>query len=67
MIADKMLEYCKAGGKRVSGLMARRQREREMFLGVDNVDNSVDNSKNTSLNDRLDSLNYGGGENARKY
>ena len=47
--------------------MARRQREREMFLSVDNVDNSVDNSEATSLKDRLDSLNYGGGENARKY
>ena len=67
MIADKMLEYCKAGGKRISGLMARRQREREMFLGARDVDNSVDNSETTSLKDRLDSLNYGGGENARKY
>jgi GH24 family phage-related lysozyme (muramidase) len=58
MIADKMLEYCKAGGKRISGLMARRQREREMFLGVDNVDNSVDNSEATLVKDRLDSINH---------
>ena len=57
MIADKMLEYCKAGGKRISGLVARRQREREMFLGVDNVDNSVDNSETTLVRDELHSLN----------
>ena len=51
MIADKILEYCKAGGKRLSGLVARRQREREMFLGARDADNSVDNFDN-SLNRR---------------
>lgn len=59
MIADKMLEYCKAGGKRLSGLVARRQREREMFLSIDN---SVD------IVDKLDSIYHIGGEtDARKY
>lgn len=58
MIADKMLEYCKARGKRISGLVARRQREREIFLSVDNVDNSVDNSGSTVVKDRLDSINH---------
>lgn len=57
MIADKMLEYCKVGGKRISGLMARRQREREMFLGAHHVDNSVDNSETTLVGDELHSLN----------
>ena len=57
MIADKMLEYCKAGGKRLSGLVARRQREREMFLGVDNVDNSVDNSDNSLIDSEIHSIN----------
>lgn len=57
MIADKMLEYCKAGGKRLSGLVARRQREREMFLGARDVDNSVDNSDNTLINSDIHSIN----------
>lgn len=57
MIADKMLEYCKAGGKRVSGLVARRQKEREMFLAARDVDNSVDNSENSLVRDELHSLN----------
>lgn len=35
MIADKMLSYCKAGGKRLSGLVARREKERELFLKND--------------------------------
>lgn len=43
MIADKMLEYSKAGGKKISGLVARRQREREMFLTADNNVDIVDN------------------------
>lgn len=53
MIADKMLEYCKAGGKRISGLVARRQREREMFLTVDN---------NVDIVDNLDSIYHIGGD-----
>lgn len=35
MIADKMLSYCKAGGKRLSGLVTRREKERELFLKDD--------------------------------
>ena len=42
MIADKMLAYCKAGGKKVAGLVTRRQKERELFLTVDNSVESVD-------------------------
>lgn len=57
LIADKMLEYCKAGGKRLSGLVARRQREREMFLSVDNVDNSVDSSESAVVNSEIHSMN----------
>ena len=57
LIADKMLEYCKAGGKRISGLVARRQREREMFLSVDNVDNSVDSSEGAIVNSEIHSMN----------
>ena len=43
MIADKMLSYCKAGGKKVAGLVTRRQKERELFLTVDKSVDSVDN------------------------
>lgn len=43
MIADKMLSYCKTGGKKVAGLVTRRQKERELFLTVDKSVDSVDN------------------------
>lgn len=43
MIADKMLAYCKAGGKKVAGLVTRRQKERELFLTVDKSVESVEN------------------------
>lgn len=36
-IADKMLLYDYAGGKRLSGLGARRETERELFLTPDEV------------------------------
>lgn len=49
MIADKMLEYCKAGGKRVTGLVTRRQKERELFLTVDNSVGTVDNERIISM------------------
>lgn len=49
MIADKMLSYCKAGGKKVAGLVTRRQKERELFLSVDNSVCSVDNQNIISL------------------
>ena len=57
MIADKMLEYCKTGGKRLSGLVARRQREREMFLGARDVNNYVDNSDNSLIDSDIHSIN----------
>lgn len=43
MIADKMLSYCKANGKKIAGLVTRRQKERELFLTVDKSVGSVDN------------------------
>ena len=49
MIADKMLQYCNAGGKRVTGLVTRRQKERELFLTVDKSVDSVDNQSITSM------------------
>lgn len=36
-IADKMLLYDHAGGKRLTGLGARRETERELFLSPDEV------------------------------
>ena len=36
-IADKMLLYDYAGGKRLTGLGARREKERELFLTPDEV------------------------------
>lgn len=45
-IADKMLLYDYAGGKRLTGLGARREKERELFLTPDKV----------MLNDELHSL-----------
>ena len=45
-IADKMLLYDSAGGKRLAGLGARREKERELFLTPDEV----------TLNDELHSL-----------
>lgn len=35
-IANKMLEYCYANGKKLNGLYARRQKERELFLKKEN-------------------------------
>lgn len=35
-IADKMLEYCYAGGKKLNGLYTRRQKERGLFLKKEN-------------------------------
>lgn len=49
IIADKMLQYCKAGGKRVTGLVTRRQKERELFLTVDKSVDSFDNQSITSM------------------
>lgn len=49
MIADKMLSYCKAGGKKVAGLVTRRQKERELFLTVDKSVGSVDNQNINSM------------------
>lgn len=45
-IADKMLLYDSAGGKRLAGLGARREKERELFLTPDEV----------ALNDEIHSL-----------
>jgi len=45
-IADKMLLYDYAGGKRITGLGARRETERELFLTPDEV----------VLNDKIHSL-----------
>ena len=45
-IADKMLLYDSAGGKRLTGLGARREKERELFLTPDEI----------VLNDELHSL-----------
>ena len=45
-IADKMLLYDYAGGKRLTGLGARREKERELFLTPDEV----------VLNDEIHSL-----------
>ena len=36
MIANKMLEYCYAGGKKLNGLYKRRQKERKLFLKKNN-------------------------------
>lgn len=55
VIADKMLSYCKAGGKKVAGLVTRRQKERELFLTVDKSVDSVDN-QNIISKKRGDSL-----------
>lgn len=35
-IANKMLEYCYAGGKKLNGLYTRRQKERKLFLKKSN-------------------------------
>lgn len=35
-IANKMLEYCYASGKKLNGLYKRRQKERELFLKKNN-------------------------------
>ena len=35
-IANKMLEYCYAGGKKLNGLYKRRQEERKLFLKKNN-------------------------------
>lgn len=35
-IANKMLEYCYAGGKKLNGLYTRRQKERKLFLRKNN-------------------------------
>ena len=50
MIADKILLYCKAGGKRLSGLVTRRQKERELFLKDDSP--SIENENITSMKGR---------------
>ena len=46
-IANKMLEYCYAGGKKLNGLYKRRQEERKLFLKKNNNNVSeLNNSKN---------------------
>ena len=47
VIADKMLEYNKAGGKVLKGLTERRKKERELFLT--SVGKSQDEVKNYAL------------------
>lgn len=37
VIASKMLEYCYAGGKKLPGLVARRQAEHDLFIKSDNT------------------------------
>lgn len=58
VIAKKMLEYCKAGGKEIPGLVARRQKEQELFLtGYENLAESkqieTSNSNTYSLTSSL--------------
>lgn len=54
-IANKMLEYCYAGGKKLNGLYKRRQEERKLFLKKNNEYEVTGNLVRIRLSNTLDS------------
>ncbi len=59
VIADKILEYNKAGGKTLAGLVSRRKAERTLYL-LDSNEETVSTSSNTTASSSTTStkLNY---------